>query len=340
MEIDALKEYIVENDLISTILADLGCHHIKKKDGFFQCANPDGDNVTAICVYENYNLTTLDYTRDITNGRNSSDIISLVEYFKKESFPYAVKWICDCIDIDYYKNFDEDLPSSINITKMLLDMQSNDEIQEEEKPLKPISESILSYYKPYVNEMFAEDGVDYITQKEFEIGYDEESNRITIPIRDDIGTLVGVKGRYFDRNVPEVNMKFIYLEKCARSQILYGLNRTMPYIKQKNRVFVVEAEKGVMQLWCAGYWETVATGGKKISKCQIDKLTRLCVPIIFVFDKDVEQSELEDIANRFIDEAEIYAIIDKDNILKEKESPTDCISKFEKLLLNNMYKLR
>lgn len=341
MDIEALKEHILENDLIERILEELGCHHIRKRDGFIQAANPDGDNVTAVCVYENTNLTTVDYTRDITNGRRSSDIISLVEFFKKESFPYAVKWICDVLDINYYSNFDEDLPVSLQITKMLLQMQvSDDSMQEEEKPLVPISERILSYYLPYVNEMFNEDHVGYDTQREFEIGYDEDSDRITIPIRDDLGNLVGVKGRYFYRKVPEDVQKFIYLEKCARSQILYGLYKTLPFIKGRNRVFIVEAEKGVMQLWEYGYFNAVATGGKKVSKCQIDKLTRLCVPLYFVFDKDVTEEELEQLSKRFISEVEVYALIDKTGILSDKESPTDDKNKFEMLLKNNTYRLR
>lgn len=340
MDIESLKERILEEDLIPVVLEELGCHHIKHKDGFFQCANPDGDNVTAVCVYENTNLTTVNYTRDITNGRKGSDLISLVEFYKNESFPYALKWICDVLDIDYYSDPNDNLPESLKLTKLLLELQENDNAEEDEKPLKPIDEKILSYYKPYVNEMFAEDGVNYDTQAEFEIGYDEESNRITIPIRDDLGNLVGIKGRYFYRKVPEGINKFVYMEKCARSQILYGLYKTIQFIQQKRRVFVVEAEKGVLQLWNAGYYESVSTGGKKISQSQISKLTRLCVPIIFVFDKDVEKEELESIAKRFIDEVEVYALIDKDNILSEKQSPTDDMSKFEKLLNENIYKLR
>lgn len=341
MDIGALKEHILENNLIAKILEELGCHHIHKKDGFIQAANPDGDNVTAVCVYENTNLTTINYTRDISNGKNiSTDIISLVEFYKNESFPYAIKWICDTLDIDYYSNLNDDLPASLKLTKMLIEMQTTDSTDEEEKPLKPISEDILSYFKPYVNDMFANDGVGYETQTEFEIGYDEFSNRITIPIRDDLGNLVGIKGRYFFRNVPEDEQKFMYIEKCARSQILYGLYKTIHFIKQKQRVFVVEAEKGVQQLYDKGYFESVATGGKKISKCQIDKLTRLCVPIIFVFDKDVTKEELDEIANRFIDGIEIYALIDKNGILDEKESPTDNIDKFEILLNEHMYRLK
>ena len=341
MDIEILKEHILENNFIPTILEELGCHHIRKKDGYFQCANPDGDNVTAVCVYENTNLTTINYTRDISNGKNiHTDLISLVEFYKNETFPYAVKWICDVLDIDYYSNLDEDLPKSLQLTKMLVEMQSVDTESETEKPLKPISEKILSYFKPYVNDMFNEDGVSYETQVEFEIGYDEFTNRITIPIRDDLGNLVGVKARYFYRQVPEDEQKFMYIEKCARSQILYGLYKTINFIKRAQRVFVTEAEKGVQQLYDKGYFEAVATGGSKISKSQIDKLTRLCVPIIFVFDKDITKEELDDIASRFIDGTEVYALIDTIGILNEKESPTDNISKFEQLLDKCMYRLK
>ena len=341
MDIEILKEHILENNFIPTILEELGCHHIRKKDGYFQCANPDGDNVTAVCVYENTNLTTINYTRDISNGKNiHTDLISLVEFYKNETFPYAVKWICDVLDIDYYSNLDEDLPKSLQLTKMLVEMQSVDTEAETEKPLKPIPEKILSYFKPYVNDMFNEDGVGYDTQVEFEIGYDEFTNRITIPIRDDLGNLVGVKARYFYRQVPEDEQKFMYIEKCARSQILYGLYKTINFIKKAQRVFVVEAEKGVQQLYDKGYFEAVATGGSKISKNQIDKLTRLCVPIIFVFDKDITKEELDNIASRFIDGTEVYALIDTIGILNEKESPTDDISKFEQLLERCMYRLK
>lgn len=341
MDIELLKEHILENNLIPRVLDELGCHHIRQKDGYYSCSNPDGDNQSAVCVYENTNLTTINYTRDITQGRNSSDLISLVEFYRNESFAYAIKWLCDVLDIDYYSNMYEDLPESMKITKMLLGMQS-DNINEEddEKPLKPIPSKILSYYKPFVNQMFADDGVSYDTQKEFEIGYDEQSNRITIPIRDDIGNLVGVKGRYFERNVPEDEQKFMYLEKCARSKILYGLYKTINYIKKNKRCFVVEAEKGVQQLFDAGYCEAVATGGKKVTKCQINKLTRLCVPIIFVFDKDVTKEELDVLADRFIEGTEIYALIDTIGILDEKESPTDNIEKFKTLLEKCLYKLK
>ena len=328
-----LKEYILENNFIQPILEELGCHHISQRDGFVQCANPDGDNNTAVCVYENTNLTTINYTRDISRGKNmGTDLISLVEFYHDETFPYAVKWICETIGLDYYSELDEDLPESLRLTRMLIEMEMDLTAMDKEKPLKPISEDILKYYHPYVNDMFLEDGVSYETQQEFEVGYDEASNRITIPIRDDLGNLVGIKGRYFYREVPEDEQKFVYLERCAKSQILYGLHKTMPAIQRMNRVFVVEAEKGVQQLYGNGYMESVSTGGKTLSRYQIEKLTRLCVPVYLVFDKDVSMEELTDLAYRFIDGVDVYALFDSQNILNDKESPTDNMEKFKRLL--------
>ena len=69
-------------------------------------------------------------------------------------------------------------------------------------------------------------------------------------------------------------------------------------------------------------------------------LTRLGVKICFAFDKDVTQKELEEKAKMFIDRIPIYAIIDFDDILNEKESPTDFINKWEHLVKNNIYKIR
>ena len=218
-------------------------------------------------------------------------------------------------------------------------MNSNS-INEKEKPLKPINECILSYYKPYVNDLFAEDYIDYSTQREFEIGFDEESNRYTIPIRSELGDLVGVKGRYFDRKVPDGENKYIYLEPCARSKILYGLNKTMKYIKQNNRVYILESEKAVLQLWGYGYRNAVSTGGKELSQNQIDMIVRLGADIIFAFDKDVEKTEIEDLANRFPDGVPIYYIYDEDKILDEKESPSDNPTKWQQLVTKNIYRLR
>ena len=94
-----------------------------------------------------------------------------------------------------------------------------------------------------------------------------------------------------------------------------------------------------MQLYNMGYYG-VATGGSKISKYQINMLTRLGVQIIFAYDKDIEEEQLNEIAAQFTDGIPVYAIIDRDDMLNEKESPSDNVDKWQHLINNNIYKIR
>jgi DNA primase len=207
-------------------------------------------------------------------------------------------------------------------------------------PHKFLIEKILTYYKPYLNDMFLNDGISYETQKEFEIGYDEESNRITIPIRSEIGDLCGVKGRLFKKDIAEDELKYMYLEPCARNKILYGLNKTFPYIKQEGKCIKGEAEKSCLQLWSMGHFNCVGTGGTKISRQQIEKLSRLGVDLIIAFDQDVTKKEIENIADRFTNGIPIYYIFDENHILKEKQSPMDDKNKWEYLYNNCLFKIK
>ena len=260
-------------------------------------------------------------------------------FIKDLSFSNGLKYICDVLGIDYYKNPDEDLPESLRITKLIYEMQSNYDI-EEDKPLKPISEKILTYYKSYVTDMFANDGIDYMTQEEFEIGYDPETNRITIPIRDEIGSLIGIHGRLFKKVIENDDKKYLYIESCAKGKILYGLYKTHQYIKKSNKCYVVESPKGTMQLWSMGIYNSTSTFGTKITSQQIEKLTRLGVDLIFCYDKDVTKLEIEKIADRFIDGVNIWYIFDDKGILNDKESPSDDSMKWQRLCKECLYKIK
>lgn len=339
LDIQELKQYIYDNHLIETILNEIGCHDIKHKDGFFQCANADGDNVTAICVYDQENLKTINFTRQMIDTDRSTDLIDLVCYTKKLSFVKGLECICDIIGLDYYHDFEEVLPESFKIIKLLKEMELGF-LEEQEKPLKPISEHILSYYKPYVNDIFKEDGISYHTQQLFEIGFDPESNRYTIPIRSEKGDLVGVKGRYFEREVPDNENKYIYLEPCAKSKIVFGLDKTINFILQEGFVYIGESEKFVLQLYSYGFLNCGSLGGKSPSKHQVDLLSRLGVPIILCMDKDVLKKEIEQIANKFPNGVPIYYIYDENNILIGHESPSDIKDKWLYLIKHNIYRIR
>lgn len=337
MDIRDLKEEILNRDLLPDILAEIGCHHIQDRGDYYTCGNKDGDNPRSIVVYKNEYIGCTNYTRQITKNGSSADIFDLIAFFEDCSFAEAIKFVCNVAGLDYYGER-EDLPESLQILRMLKDMNISDE-DEDSSPVHPISEKILNYYLCRPNKMFEKDGIALEVQKDFEVGYDPQSNYITIPIRDSLGTLCGIKGRYFG-DPDEHHTKYTYLEKCNKSKILYGHWQNREYIKSSKFVYVVESEKAVQQLATIGVRNVVSTGGKTISKTQIELIVRTgCTPI-FAYDKDVQEDELKEIASMFMDGISVYAIIDKDNILNEKESPSDCSKKWFHLVKNNIYKIK
>lgn len=338
MDVRKVKQYIYENNKTEYVLDKIGCHHIQLHSNYYSCGNYDGDNRAAIQIYiDSEFLKCVNYTRTICDIPDRASLIDLVMYNKQMNLFYAIKYLCDILGLDYYEDEDDDdLPESLKITQMLLEMQKGTYVEEDCK-LKPIPEAILGYYKPYVNEMFARDGISYATQRFFEIGYDDENNLITIPIRDEIGNLVGVKGRYLDESL--VANKYTYIEPCAKSKVLYGLDKSYENIKQSGVVYVGESEKSKLQWFDMGVYNAVSTSGKKISRIQAQKLSSLGVKIILAFDKDVSLEELQTIAKSFAKGVEVFAIVDKNGLLEEKESPTDNAQKFKKLREEGLVRL-
>ena len=332
-----IKNHIYENELIEIVLEALGCHHIKKHGDYYTAANPDGNNNSAVVVYDSEVLTTINYTRQLTKTARATDIFDLVAFYNDITFPEALKWTCGTLGLDYYSE-QQDIPESLQILRMLKAMSSTTE-EEDRMPLKPISEKILDYYLPYGNTMFVEDNIPLYIQEEFGVGYCCQTNYITIPIYDELSTLVGIKGRYLGEP-DEYHTKYLYLEKVNKSRILYGYAQNKDYIKESSKIFVVESEKAVMQLASLGFRNVVSTGGKTISKYQVEMIVRTgCTPI-FAFDKDVTEEELMNIASMFLNGISVYAIIDKDNILSEKESPSDNPDKWMKLVTDHLYQLK
>lgn len=340
MDVASLKEYIFNEDLSKQVLESIGCHSIRKHgNDYITCGNKDGDNQNAITLYLNENLTVINYTRCLSKTKRTTDIIDLVMFNENLSFPEALKFVCNELGLDFYNSAIEDIPESLQIIKMLQDMNTNTELEDNE-PLKPINEKILSYYIPYGNKMWEEeDSISLETQEEFSIGFDPHTNYITIPIYDELGSLVGVKGRYYGKP-DDLHSKYTYLERCNKSRLLYGYWQNKNYIKNSKFLYVVESEKSILKLAEFGIRNAVATGGKKISKYQIEMIVRTgCTPILS-YDKDCDETELNSIANMFIDGINVYAIIDKNNLLNEKESPMDRQEIWEILKKDNIYRIR
>lgn len=336
MDAQIIKDYIYSNNKVETILENLGMHHIQwhNRQEYVTCGMPDGDNPSSTVIYcDNNFLMVKAYTRDIVDPYGISDIISLVSFINDTIFTQSINWLCELFGLDYYSNdYTDDLAVDYMKFSDILSRQKSDaEIQ-----LKPIPENTLLAYLPWDNTIFYEDNISWETQAEFELGIDVFSHRITIPIRDELGRLVGVKGRRAWDIVDEYNPKYIYLKQCAKNRICYGLYKTLPYIKQTNTVIICESEKGVMQLWSYGYRNCIAVGGHSISSQQQELIVQSgAATAIIAFDKDVDEETVRKESSKLSLYQNVEYILDFDNILDEKESPMDNPNKWIDLYEKN-----
>jgi DNA primase len=341
MKVRDLFQKIIDDEKIIDVLEELEMHHISDKGNYITCGYPTGDNPKSVTVYKD-NLWVNSYTRDIADDYGYTNIISLVSYIKDFYFTKSIKWICDICGYNYYESPKE----KVGMLKFLDEVYSNKSVNksdDEVEYLKPIDEYLLKYYGNYCNMLFKKDNIDFQTQTDFELGYDLKTHSVTIPIRDELSTLVGVKARlYKEKNdIKPWDNKYFYIVPCAKSKVLYGLHKTMPYIKRVKSVYVVESEKAVMQLWSQGIRNVVAIGCKKPSRTQVKKIVQLGVnDIILCFDEDVgrqedgsiNMAEYTKVSSMFLPCQNVYGMIDlKGNILDKKESPTDNMEKFLKL---------
>jgi len=118
----------------------------------------------------------------------------------------------------------------------------------------------------------------------FEIGWDKISERISIPIRNEEGGLVGFKGRavnklprYIVLGGPEYGFNPYQTKK-----ILFGLSK----ITQSDELFVCEGELNAIALHQYGYTNTVGISGKILSDEQAELIKKYGQKVVLIFDEE------------------------------------------------------
>lgn len=349
MDAKEVKNIILDDiSVVRKILEDLGMHHIQLHNNYYTFGLPDGDNPTSTTLYLD-DLGVKAYTRE---NEKITDIIDLVIYIQKINKNVekpncwsAIIWLCEELGIkpnDNASSYSRKIYESpfIKVKNNVKEIMENYKTDATVNILQPkLDENTLKAYLPWDNTEFYKDNISYQAQTEFELGIDLFSHRITISIRDELGRLIGIKGRRVWDEIDEYNPKYIYLKQCKKSEVLFGLDKTLLYIKEKDEVIICESEKGVMQLWTYGFKNAVAIGCHNISKIQTEKIIRMNVNnVIIAYDKDVSQRELLEEYKKLCDFANVTCIIDIYNLLDEKESPMDRPEKWNILYKKRRYK--
>lgn len=125
--------------------------------------------------------------------------------------------------------------------------------------------------------------------EEWGIGYDDDSKRITIPVCDPHGNLVGFKGRAWRKNA---RPKYLVMgDKGERTRsgfnvydkslVVFGVDRW----GHVERYVLVEGELDVIALWCMGI-PAICCGGSTMSVAQAKLIREYCDEVVLFFDND------------------------------------------------------
>jgi DNA primase len=331
-DLKELKRRIYEQERIFELLEKLGCDHVKPENGgaLFTAALPNGNNPRSVQVYNNEYLVSSIRTRGI-----AGDIYHIVAYIlyeadDEESFknclPKVKKFIAEQLEYtDFLNGSYKPKPEVNGWLKKIKRERSKGIDLDAIKINELLDESIMNEYFMIPHAEWIDDGISYDTQVEFECGFDLDSKRIVVMIRDRYGNLIGVKGRTVEENYEDWGIpKYLYLYKMNKGIELYNLHRALPYILEKKEIIVFEGFKSVMKAWEYGYKNCVSIEGDSISPTQVAliKSLGLDLNVILSFDKDKSildvKSQAKKISNR-----NLFAIFDKKHALSEKQSPVD-----------------
>lgn len=302
--------------------------HIKNNE--IRCGLAEGHNPTAIRIKldNNENLFVKDFVRNF-----NYDIIIYIIKTRNVEFIDVLKVIKTELGIADFYNFN---------TQKSVFGGFYDKIHKTNSDLyvKSYDESILNDYQNIYNSRFAKDNISFLTQECFQIGYSLETQRITIPIRNAYGEIIGIKGRA-NWEVDAEEPKYLYLVSCSMSSTLYGYCQNYKYLSNGD-IIIFEAEKSVLQCHSYGIYNCVSLGSNSLSITQCKLLMELNPKkIIFMLDKslDYENTKINitklSAFTRMFDTQIYWWDWTKNKTLPDKSSPSDFGKEVFKEILKN-----
>lgn len=341
MDARELKKYIYDNGKVASILEAIGCHHIKyhQSKGYWSCGNYDGDNTSAIDVYDNEYLGVCNWTRSEFDEK--SDIITLVQYNRKCSFLDATDFLCEFLGISGGISKSKIVKSTFNplaIFENAVSRKKSVNVGE----IQTLDENVLDEYVPMLHYDWFKEGIMPWARRKFGICYSYKRSRIVIPHRKwDDGRLIGANMRTTVANHDAFGItKYWLTPGMNKSANVYGLYENYDSIKEAGYVVVFESEKSVLKMYSKDGHENsewmdrygfngkacVALSGKSVSDEQMRILIGLNVDIIIALDKDVDVNEVRCQCEKFYRVRNVSYIYDRYDLLDKKDSPADVSS--------------
>ena len=332
MEISYIKSIMLEDvDNIVKLLYYYKFDNIKQTKSEIRCSHDRDSNSTSVRIRLVEGLPSTDFSRNI-----KGDIFTLIMTTRNEKLFNVINNVKNIFGIDGGKEFKQRKPIFGGVYEGIRKRKNNI------NDYKVYDISILEIYNNGLNTRFLKDGISLRTQKKFNIGFDNDTQRITVPWTSYSGEIIGIMGRH---NVDcETNYKWFPIIPFSKSNTLYGFSENYNEIINNDDIFIGESEKFVMQLDTMGYNNCVALGGNAISEMQVKQIiSTMPKNIIFCYDEGLDFDIIyshccfcHDLCSKFgINVGYVYDI--NGDILKHgtKNSPSDLGKEcFDKLIKN------
>ena len=349
-DLSEIKKRIFNEDKIEDLFESMGCQKIsfEQSGTLITAMLPDrfgSSNQRAVQCRVNEGLSCVIRNRPDFSG----DIFNLVSYLALETnvdelqstLNKSKEYICKTFGWQDLLNYKvENKPSILSNIKSMRHKDSNR--RRRAKPNRVINENLLNDFINIPIKSWVEEGINHETQMEYKIGFDLLSKRITIPVRNRFGELVGVKGRILlDSDITESIPKYQYIYKCNQSQEWFNLHNAIGAIRNKKEVIIVEGEKSCMKFYQNGIYNVVAIGSSSISEFQRDIIYSLGrdINVVLAYDSDRPIDEVQTVGEMF-EKRSVQMIYDRDKILGKKMAPIDLgIEKWNKLYSEYIYDL-
>lgn len=297
------------------------------------------------------------------------NVIRKIKGFKEDEFGKLVKYLCQKVGLKTSEK--KDVFVGKVGTKEIRDEIRELEDYSEYRKRTHKDNKITTFFDPSILKYFDSDtfykgwideGISIKSMRKFGISWYESKKHIIIPHYDMDGKLIGIRRRTLNPEEVEAGCKYMpeYLSGVLYDHPLalnlYGLNENKNAIKRFKKAVIVESEKSVLlsDTYYSKKSVCVATCGFVISDTQLNMLLKLGVEeIVIGFDKDYDVlkekiykkdeltykkytnyvTRLKTLAKRIAPFCDVYLLIDKEELLGEKDSPLDKGKEtFEKLM--------
>lgn len=137
------------------------------------------------------------------------------------------------------------------------------------------------------------------TLRHFEVGVDNAMARVTFPLRNLYGELVGVSGRtmvkgveprykiYSAKDLARFGVSPEYTTAAVKSAVLWHAHLVFPIcFRETSPIIICEGFKAAMWVWQHGYHNVVALVGAHLSKLQAELLARTASEVILFLDNN------------------------------------------------------